>query len=79
VPEGSFYHYYCDPNDVGGVGPFRDSEWHKQLFTDSDFLRADLEGFRAGARSDLERRFLEFALAARRRLHGAATPPEAPS
>jgi len=69
VPEGSFYHYYCDPNDGGG-GPFRDSEWHKQLFNDSDFLRADLEGFRAGAPSDLERRFLDFALTARRRLHG---------
>ncbi len=79
VPEGSFYHYYCDPNDVGGAGPFRDSEWHKQLFTDSDFLLADLAGFRAEARSDLERRFLDFALAARRRLHGASISPEAPS
>jgi hypothetical protein len=74
VPEGSFYHYYTDVND-SGVGPFRDSEWHKQLFHDTDFLLADLEGFRAGAASDLERRFLEFALAARRRIHGPSVSP----
>ena len=78
VPEGSFYHYYCDPNDAGG-GPFRDSEWHKQLFDDSDFLLADLEGFRARASSDLERRFLDFALAARRRLHGTSVSSRGPS
>jgi hypothetical protein len=71
APDGSFFHYYCDANDGGG-GPFRNSEWHKQLFESSDFLLADLDGFRAGATSPLERRFLELALAARRRLHGTA-------
>jgi len=71
APDGSFFHYYCDPNDGGG-GPFRNSEWHKQLFDRTDFLLADLEGFRARAASPLERRFLDLALAARRRLHGAS-------
>jgi hypothetical protein len=70
VPEGSFYHYYCDLNDGGG--PFRDSEWHKQLFADSDFLQADLESFRAGASSILAQRFFDLALAARRRIGAAA-------
>ncbi len=69
VPDGSFFHYYCDPNDGRG-GPFRGSEWHKHLFDRSDFLRADLEGFRATATSELERRFFDLALAARRRLYG---------
>jgi hypothetical protein len=69
VAQGSFYHYYCDINDGAG-GPFRGSEWHKQLFRDSDLLLGDLESFRARASSDLERRFFDFALAARHRLHG---------
>jgi hypothetical protein len=69
VPEGSFYHYYCDINDGAG-GPFRSSEWHKQLFTDNDLLLADLESFRVRASSDLERRFFDLALAARNRLYG---------
>ncbi len=78
VPEGSFYHYYCDPNDGRG-GPFPDSEWNKQLFGGSDFLLADLEGFRAGATTDLEQRFLDLALAARRRLHGSSVAARPPS
>jgi len=69
VPDGSFYHYYCDINDGAG-GPFRNSEWHKQLFANSDLLLADLESFRWRASSDLEKRFFDLALAARRRLHG---------
>ncbi len=68
IPDGSFYHYYCDVNDGAG-GPFRNSEWHKHLFAQSDLLRADLESYRARASSDLERRFFDLALDARNRLH----------
>jgi len=70
LPPGSFFHYYADVNDGRG-GPFLDSQWSKQLFRDRDFLGEDLESFRAGARTDLERRFLDLSMAARRRLHEA--------
>jgi len=66
VPDGSFFHYYTDVNDGHG-GPFAGSEWNKQLFYDRDFLAEDLESFRAGAQGDVERRFLDCAIAARRR------------
>jgi hypothetical protein len=66
VPDGSFFHYYTDVNDGRG-GPFLGSEWNKQLFHDRDFLAEDLESFRAGAQGELERRFLDLAVAARRR------------
>jgi hypothetical protein len=78
VPDGAFFHYFNDINDGGG-GPFRDSEWHKQLFANSDFLLADLESFRACAASDLERRFLDLALAARHRVHGRSSSKRAVS
>jgi hypothetical protein len=68
LPEGSFFHYYVDVNDGAG-GPFLGSEWYKQLFRERDFLLEDIESFRSGAGSDLERRFLELAMTARRRLH----------
>jgi len=67
VPAGSFFHYYCDINDGFG-GPFADSEWNKQLFVARDFLAEDLESFRRDARGEVERRFLDLALTARRRL-----------
>jgi hypothetical protein len=70
VPGGTFFHYYADVNDGRG-GPFAASEWNKQLFRDRDFLLEDLEGFRAGAQTDVERRFFELSIAARARLHEA--------
>lgn len=64
---GSFFHYYADINDGLG-GPFSGSEWNKQLFRDRDFLAEDLESFRRGAQSDVERRFFDLSIAARGRL-----------
>jgi hypothetical protein len=72
VAAGSFFHYYADVNDRQGA-PFAGSHWHKQLFHDRDLLREDLESFRAVAKTDVERRFFELAMAASRRLHGAQT------
>jgi Coenzyme PQQ synthesis protein D (PqqD) len=69
VPEGSFYHYYADINDGNG-GPFFGSEWHKQLFRDSNMLLRDFDSFLQGAKGPLERRFFELADRARRRLYG---------
>jgi hypothetical protein len=70
VPDGSFFHYYIDLND-GGNGPFPGSQWHKQLYRQSDLLRrSDLEGARDNARSPVETRFFELAVAAQERLHG---------
>lgn len=70
VAAGSFFHYYADVNDNRG-GPFAGSAWNKQLFRDCDFLLEDPESFLSVARTDLERRFFELSIAARRRLHGA--------
>lgn len=70
MPTGSFFHYYADVNDGRG-GPFPGSEWNKQLFYDRDFLAEDLESFRRGAQSDIEKRFLDLSIAARRRLLGS--------
>jgi hypothetical protein len=69
VLPGSFFHYYADPND-GGPGPFFNSHWNKQLFTDRNFLFEDLDSFLASASSDPEKRFLELGRRARRRLYG---------
>ena len=69
VPEGSFYHYYTDIND-GNDGPFFGSQWHKQLFRDSNMLLRDFDSFVANAKGPLERRFFELADLARQRLYG---------
>lgn len=68
APDGSFFHYYADINDGNG-GPFTDSEWNKQLFSNRDFLRENPESFLTDASGDVERRFLNLAMVARRRLH----------
>ena len=67
IAAGSFFHYYADVNDGCG-GPFLGSAWNKQLFGDRDFLAENLASFRAAAKTDLERRFFDLGLAARRRL-----------
>ncbi len=69
APDGSFYHYYTDIND-GSKGPFRDSQWHKQLFHGSNMLRCDFDSFLSNAKGPLERRFFELADRARTRLYG---------
>ena len=69
LPEGSFHHYYTDKNDAG-PGPFVDSAWHKQLFADRDFLKADIESFLQHASGDAEKRFMQLAIDARDRLYG---------
>ena len=68
LPDGSFFHYYVDANDGAG-GPFTGSDWHKQLFRDRDFLLEDIESFRSGTGNGVEQRFLDLAMAARRRLY----------
>lgn len=70
LPAGTFFHYYADINDGRG-GPFYGSEWNKQLFGDRDFLIENLESFREVARGDLEKRFLDLSISARRRRHDA--------
>jgi len=69
APEGSFYHYYTDIND-GSRGPFFQSQWHKQLFHDTDMLQENFESFLTNAAGPLERRFFELAEQARKRLFG---------
>jgi hypothetical protein len=69
LPSGSFFHYYVDINDGSG-GVFRFSEWHKQLFRERSLLNADLDSFRIGASSPLEKRFFDLAMAARLRMTG---------
>jgi hypothetical protein len=69
---GSFFHYYADTNDGHG-GPFLGSEWNKQLFHDRNFLAENLESFRKGARSDIERYFLDLSLETRKRLDAHAS------
>ncbi|MEM1182622.1 MAG: PqqD family protein [Acidobacteriota bacterium] len=71
VPDGTFFHYYIDRNE-GADGPFPGSEWHKQLFQQRDLLRHDLRGSLAAARSPVEKRFFELAVAAQERIHGTA-------
>ncbi len=76
VQDGTFYHYYVEINsDTGFSGPFVKSEWHKQLFRDRNFILADLDSFRSVAVTDLERRFLDVALASRRRLYPPSGSP----
>ena len=69
LSEGSFFHYYADMND-GGPGPFSNSHWHKQLFSDQNFLEADIESFLQVANGNVEKRFMELAILARDRLYG---------
>jgi len=69
VAEGTFFHYYCDANDGHG-GPFFGSAWNKQLFNDRNFLAENLESFRISAKTEIERRFFDLAIRARRRLLG---------
>ncbi|MEM9302138.1 MAG: PqqD family protein [Pseudomonadota bacterium] len=69
LPEGSFYHYYTDIND-GSDGPFFESQWHKQLYRESDFLEADIDSYHANAVGAVERSFMAVAKRARERLHG---------
>ena len=69
MPEGTFFHYYTDRHKGRG-GPFVDSEWHKQLYRDRDFLKADLESFARNAASKIEQEFFALAMRARDRLHG---------
>jgi hypothetical protein len=71
LPAGSFFHYYADTNDGLGA-PFAGSEWNKQLFSNQDFLAENLESFRKVAQTDVERRFFDLSIAARRRLHEPA-------
>ncbi|EED36224.1 hypothetical protein NOR51B_2173 [Luminiphilus syltensis NOR5-1B] len=70
LADGSFCHYYTDRND-GAVGPFSNSQWHKQLFAEQSFLDADIESFRKIAEGPVERRFMELALNARSRIFGS--------
>ena len=69
--EGTLFHYYADLND-GCTGPFEGSQWHKQLFSEDNFLLADIESFLEVAESDAARRFLTLACVARDRLYGDA-------
>lgn len=70
LPEGSFYHYYTDMNDAGSKGPFFESQWHKQLFNQQNFLKSDIESFLDVARGKAEIHFMTLARQARDRLYG---------
>ncbi len=70
LPEGTFFHYYTDVNDEGSNGPFFGSQWHKQLFTQRNFLKSDIEGFLKAARGKAETQFMTLAAQARDRLYG---------
>ena len=73
LPEGTFYHYYTDRNDgEASTGPFANSQWHKQLFGQKNFLQADIESFLAGATGAAEQRFMTLAIQARERIYGPA-------
>ncbi|MFK7829428.1 MAG: PqqD family protein [Congregibacter sp.] len=69
LPEGSFHHYYADKND-SGPGPFVDSAWHKQLFSDKNFLHVDIESFLMRATGAAEKEFMRIAIRARERIYG---------
>jgi hypothetical protein len=69
LPPGSFFHYYSDIND-GNPGPFYQSQWHKQLFAEQNFLQADIESFLDQAAGKAERAFMTLAQQARDRLSG---------
>jgi len=68
VPAGTFYHYYGDLKDTGVDGAFYDSEWHKQLYFHTDFLKTNLEEQSRAAVTPHEQYFFELAKRARRRL-----------
>ncbi|MEM1110354.1 MAG: PqqD family protein [Pseudomonadota bacterium] len=69
LPQGSFCHYYADKAEGNG-GPFAESEWHKQLYTEQNFLVADIKSFLDRAQGPVEKRFMELALMAKERLYG---------
>ncbi|MEJ8567679.1 PqqD family protein [Elongatibacter sediminis] len=71
LPDGTFFHYYTDINDAGSRGPFFESQWHKQLFAEQNFLQADIDSFLEVARGQAEIRFMTLARQARERLYGA--------
>lgn len=70
LSDGTFFHYYTDLNDAGSSGPFEGSQWHKQLFTQQNFLKADIDSFLDVARGNAEIRFMKLARQARNRLYG---------
>lgn len=72
LSEGSFYHYYTDMND-GGPGPFLGSQWHKQLFANQNFLKADIESFLNEASGEAEQKFMGLAQLARDRIYGRSS------
>jgi hypothetical protein len=69
LPPGSFFHYYTDINDESSHGPFRGSQWHKQLYHDQDFLRSDIDSFLDSAKGKVERQFMTLAKSAHDRLY----------
>jgi len=70
LPDGTFFHYYTDINDIGSNGPFFESQWHKQLFNQQNFLKADIDSFLDVAKGKAEVRFMTLAKQARDRLYG---------
>ncbi len=72
LPEGTFFHYYTDINDEGSLGPFFESQWHKQLFSNQDFLKSDIDSFLDVAKGKAEIQFMTLAKQARDRLYGKA-------
>ncbi len=75
VPAGTFYHYYADLKDSSVDGAFYDSEWHKQRYYYSDFLKTNLDEQSRAAVTPLEQYFFELAKRARRRLSGPNERP----
>ena len=72
VPEGTFYHYYADLKDTSVDGAFYDSEWHKQLYFHTDFLKTNLDESSRAAVTPHEQYFFELAKRARRRLFASS-------
>lgn len=70
LPEGTFFHYYTDINDGGSLGPFYQSQWHKQLFRDNNFLKSDIDSFLEFATGKAEKCFMNLAKRSRDRLYG---------
>jgi hypothetical protein len=72
LEQGTFFHYYTDIND-GNPGPFYQSQWHKQLYSQQDFLSADIESFLEVAGGEAEKRFMNLAIKARERVQANDT------
>jgi hypothetical protein len=68
IPEGTIYHYYCDPGDAGQAA-FHESKWHKQAYWKKNFLRSDFSEFASNAKSDHERYFFQLAKSAQERIY----------